>query len=354
MLEYPLINDTSRKIIHIDMDAFYASVEERDDPSLIGKPLVIARNPLESGGRGVVSTCNYEARKYGIHSAMSAKEAYELCPQAKFLPGNYSKYRQVSSQIHEIFHRYTDLVEGIAFDEAYLDVTENKVNSLSAVKVAKMIQHDIYNELHLTSSAGVSYNKFLAKLASDFEKPRGLTLILPGEAQVFLENLSIAKFNGVGKRTEERLNDLGIYTGSDLAEANPQKLIDNLGVLGWDLYLKAHGINNSPVKASRIRKSLGNERTYGKLLYMEEDIVAEISSLAKNVSQTLKKEKLKGKTIVLKLRTSDFETHTKRLTRDEKTDDFEIINRGAVKLLEEFNDVFAKGIRLLGVTVTGF
>ncbi|WEV60439.1 DNA polymerase IV [Streptococcaceae bacterium ESL0729] len=354
MLEYPLINDTSRKIIHIDMDAFYASVEERDDPSLVGKPLVIARNPLESGGRGVVSTCNYEARKYGIHSAMSAKVAYELCPQAIFLAGNYSKYRQVSSQIHEIFHRYTDFVEGIAFDEAYLDVTENKINSLSAVKIAKMIQHDIYKELHLTSSAGVSYNKFLAKLASDFEKPKGLTLILPGEAQAFLENLSISKFNGVGQKTEERLNALEIYKGSDLVKASPQMLVDNLGVLGWDLYLKAHGIHNSPVKASRIRKSLGNERTYGKLLYTEEDIVAEISSLAKNVSQTLKKEKLQGKTIVLKLRTSNFETHTKRLTMDEKIDDFEIINKSAVKLLEDFDDILAKGIRLLGVTVTGF
>ncbi|OFI47851.1 DNA polymerase IV [Floricoccus penangensis] len=353
MLEYPLINDTSRKIIHIDMDAFFASVEERDNPKLIGKPVIIARNPLESGGRGVVSTCNYEARKYGIHSAMSAKEAYELCPQAIFISGNYQKYKEISAQIHEIFHRYTDLVEGIATDEAYLDVTENKINSTSAVKIAKLIQHDIYQEIHLTSSAGVSYNKFLAKLASDFQKPKGLTLITPGEAKDFLKDLPIEKFHGVGKRTEEKLNEIGIYKGSDIIEINPQILIDKLGVMGWQLYLKGHGIHNSKVKSSRPRKSVGNEKTYGKLLYLEEDIRQEITTLSKKVSQTLKEKDLKGKTIVLKIRTADFETHTKRISESEKNNEFEQINKLALQLFGEFENLIEKGIRLLGVTVTG-
>lgn len=204
MLIFPLMNDTSRKIIHIDMDAFFAAVEVRDNPSLKGKPVIIAKDPRETGGRGVVSTCSYEARQFGIHSAMSAKEAYERCPQAIFISGNYSKYREVGLQVRSIFKRYTDLVEPMSIDEAYLDVTANKLHLKSAVKVAKLIQHDIWKELQLTCSAGVSYNKFLAKLASDFQKPAGLTVIVPEDAQAFLEKLPIEKFHGVGKKTVEK------------------------------------------------------------------------------------------------------------------------------------------------------
>ena len=171
-MRFPLKKDTSRKIIHLDMDAFYASIEERDHPELKGKPLVIARHPKETGGKGVVTTANYEARKFGIHSAMSAQKAYELCPEANFVRGNLSYYQEVSRQMHEIFHRYTDLIEPVAFDEAYLDVTTNKIDSTSAIKIARRIQLDIWQELQLTCSAGVSYNKFIAKLASDYQKPR--------------------------------------------------------------------------------------------------------------------------------------------------------------------------------------
>ena len=226
MLIFPLINDTSRKIIHIDMDAFFASVEERDNPDLKGKPVIIGSDPRKTGGRGVVSTCNYEARKFGVHSAMSSKEAYERCPQAVFISGNYQKYRKVGMQIREIFKRYTDLVEPMSIDEAYLDVTENKLGIKSALKIAKMIQYDIWQEVHLTCSAGVSYNKFLAKLASDFEKPKGLTLILPEDAQDFLEKLPIEKFYGVGKRSVEKLHQLGVFTGADLLEIPEMTLID--------------------------------------------------------------------------------------------------------------------------------
>lgn len=260
MLTFPLINDTSRKIIHVDMDAFFASIEERDNPILKGKPVVIARNPLETGGRGVVSTANYIARTYGIHSAMSAKEAYDLCPKAIFIAGNYEHYMAISHQIHDIFHRYTDQVEGMALDEAYLDVTVNKIGATSAVKIAKMIQHDIFNELGLTSSAGVSYNKFLAKIASDIEKPRGLTLIEPERAISFLSDLPVDNFYGVGNKTAEKLERIGIKTGQDIQNMSPQLLADHFGLFGWELYLKANGIHNSPVKSNRIRKSIGKEK----------------------------------------------------------------------------------------------
>ncbi|MGO2982691.1 MAG: DNA polymerase IV [Pseudolactococcus laudensis] len=352
MLVFPLINDTSRKIIHVDMDAFFASIEERDNPKLKGKPVVIARNPLETGGRGVVSTANYEARKYGIHSAMSAKEAYELCPQAVFVSGNYAHYQEISRQMHEIFHRYTDEVEGMALDEAYLDVTVNKINAESAVKIAKMIQHDIFTELHLTSSAGVSYNKFLAKIASDIEKPKGLTLIAPEDALSFLAELSVKKFHGVGEKTAEKLEALGITKGGDIQKSSPQYLAEKLGVFGWELYLKANGIHNAPVKPNRVRKSVGKEKTYAKLLYFEADIKAEVSKLAEKVAMILQEKQLKGHIVVIKIRYADFTTFTKRLSLDDRVDDLNIINQSAQKLLD---DALREnvGIRLLGVTVTG-
>ena len=352
MLVFPLINDTSRKIIHVDMDAFFASIEERDNPKLKGKPVVIARNPLETGGRGVVSTANYEARKYAIHSAMSAKEAYELCPQAVFVSGNYAHYQEISRQMHEIFHRYTDEVEGMALDEAYLDVTVNKINAASAVKIAKMIQHDIFTELHLTSSAGVSYNKFLAKIASDIEKPKGLTLIAPEDALSFLAELSVKKFHGVGEKTAEKLEALGITKGGDIQKSSPQYLAEKLGVFGWELYLKANGIHNAPVKPNRVRKSVGKEKTYAKLLYLEADIKAEVSKLAEKVAMILQEKQLKGHIVVIKIRYADFTTFTKRLSLDDRVDDLNIINQSAQKLLD---DALREnvGIRLLGVTVKG-
>ena len=352
MLVFPLINDTSRKIIHVDMDAFFASIEERDNPKLKGNPVVIARNPLETGGRGVVSTANYEARKYGIHSAMSAKEAYELCPQAVFVSGNYAHYQEISRQMHEIFHRYTDEVQGMALDEAYLDVTVNKINAESAVKIAKMIQHDIFTELHLTSSAGVSYNKFLAKIASDIEKPKGLTLIAPEDALSFLAELSVKKFHGVGEKTAEKLEALGITKGGDIQKSSPQYLAEKLGVFGWELYLKANGIHNAPVKPKRVRKSVGKEKTYAKLLYLEANIKAEVSKLAEKVAMILQEKQLKGHIVVIKIRYADFTTFTKRLSLDDRVDDLNIINQSAQKLLD---DALREnvGIRLLGVTVTG-
>ena len=215
---------------------------------------------------------------------MSSKEALELCPKAIFISGNYEKYREVGEQVREIFRRYTDLIEPVSIDEAYLDVTENKIQSKSAVKIARLIQHDIWEELHLTASAGVSYNKFLAKMASDYQKPRGLTVVLPEDAEDFLGQMDIAKFHGVGKKTVERLHEMGVYTGADLLDIPEMTLIDRFGRFGYDLFRKARGIHNSPVKSHRIRKSIGKERTYRKLLYGEDDVLEEIANLSSKVA----------------------------------------------------------------------
>ena len=351
MLIFPLINDTSRKIIHIDMDAFFAAIEVRDNPALRDKPVIIAKDPRQSGGRGVVSTCSYEARAFGVHSAMSSKEAYERCPQGIFISGNYEKYQEVGRQVREIFHRYTDLVEPMSIDEAYLDVTENKLGITSAVKIAKLIQFDIWQELQLTASAGVSYNKFLAKIASDMEKPRGLTVILPQDAQAVLSQLPIEKFYGVGKKSVEKLHELGIYTGADLLDVPEMTLIDQFGRFGYDLYRRARGISNSPVKTHRVRKSIGKERTYGKLLYRMEDIQKELSGLAQRVVHSLGKHQKVGKTIVVKIRYADFQTLTKRRTLDFPMADEEVILRIATEIVDQVGEL-DRGVRLLGITLT--
>ena len=353
MLIFPLINDTSRKIIHIDMDAFFASVEIRDNPKLKGKPVIIGSDPRQTGGRGVVSTCSYEARAFGVHSAMSSKEAYERCPQAIFISGNYEKYKTVGLEIRAIFKRYTDLIEPMSIDEAYLNVTENKLGIKSAVKIARLIQQDIWQELHLTASAGVSYNKFLAKMASDYQKPHGLTVILPDQSQDFLKQMDIAKFHGVGKKTVERLHEMGIYTGADLLDVSEVTLIDRFGRLGFDLYRKARGIHNSPVKANRIRKSIGKEKTYGKILQVEEDIKKELTLLSEKVAHNLSQQGKAGKIIILKIRYADFSTLTRRKSLPKATQDASQISQTALQLYEELAEK-EKGIRLLGVTVTGF
>ena len=353
MLIFPLINDLSRKIIHIDMDAFFAAVEIRDNPKLKGKPVIIGNDPRQTGGRGVVSTCSYEARAFGIHSAMSSKEAYERCPQAVFISGNYEKYKTVGLEIRAIFKRYTDLIEPMSIDEAYLDVTENKLGIKSAVKIARLIQQDIWQELHLTASAGVSYNKFLAKMASDYQKPHGLTVILPDQAQEFLKQMDIAKFHGVGKKTVERLHEMGIYTGADLLKVSEITLIDRFGRLGFDLYRKARGIHNSPVKPDRIRKSIGKEKTYGKILQAEEDIKKELTLLSEKVAHNLSKQDKAGKIIILKIRYADFSTLTRRKSLPQATQDASLISQIALQLYEELAEK-EKGIRLLGITVTGF
>lgn len=351
-LVFPLHKDISRKIIHVDMDAFFASVEERDHPELKGKPLVIARHPNETGGRGVVTTANYEARKFGIHSAMSAHEAYERCPTANFVPGNLAHYAEVSKQIHEIFHRYTDIVEPLSLDEAYLDVTINKINAKSAIRMARMIQLDIWHELQLTCSAGVSYNKFLAKLASDYEKPHGLTVILPEDAEKFLKKLPIEDFHGVGKKTVPKMQEMGIYTGEDLYNQSEMTLIRAFGKMGYSLYRKVRGIHDSPVQPERDRKSVGRENTYRQVLISEDEVISQLRLLAQAVDYALAKNNLHGTTVVLKVRNKNFETFTRRITLPDYVSKKEDLYFYAKQLWEEFDDSVIQGIRLLGITVT--
>lgn len=350
-LRFPLKKDTSRKIIHIDMDAFFASVEERDHPELVGHPLVIARHPSDTGGKGVVTTANYEARKFGIHSAMSAQKAYELCPDAIFKPGNYEKYAEISQQIREIFRRYTDIIEPVSIDEAYLDVTINKINSKSAIRIAKLIQYDIWNELHLTCSAGVSYNKFLAKLASDFQKPKGLTVVMPDDAEAFLKALPIEAFHGVGKKTVPKMHDLGIYTGEDLYKQDEMELIRNFGKMGYSLYRKVRGIHDSPVNITRDRKSVGKEHTYGIPLTTEAQVTAQLRQLAERVEESLDRVQKHGKTVVLKVRYTDYTTVTKRQTLPEYISKKEELYYQANLIWEEILGL-EQGIRLLGITLT--
>ena len=350
-LRFPLKKDTSRKIIHIDMDAFFASVEERDHPELVGHPLVIARHPSDTGGKGVVTTANYEARKFGIHSAMSAQKAFELCPEAIFKAGDYQKYSEISRQIREIFSRYTDIIEPVSIDEAYLDVTINKIDSKSAIKIAKLIQYDIWNELHLTCSAGVSYNKFLAKLASDFQKPKGLTVVMPDEAEEFLKALPIEKFHGVGKKTVPKMHELGIFTGADLYEKDEMELISRFGKMGYSLYRKVRGIHDSPVNVTRDRKSVGKEHTYGTPLTTEAQVTAQLRQLAESVELALKKVQKHGKTVVLKVRYADYTTVTKRQTLPEYVSKKEELFYQANLIWEEILGL-DEGIRLLGITVT--
>lgn len=343
--------DVSRKILHIDMDAFYASVEIRDNPSLKGKPVIIARDPRESGGRGVVATASYEARKYGVHSAMSAKEALEICPQGIFIPAHFDLYREVSRQIHAIFHEYTDIIEPLSLDEAYLDVTDNKKEIYSGTILGRQIQRDIYRRLGLTCSAGISYNKFLAKLASDYQKPSGLTVISPDLAHEFLMELPIDDFIGVGEKTREKMREYDIQTGKDLYEWSLIDLSEKFGKFGRTLYRRVRGIDDRPVEMSRNRKSLGKENTFLNDLYHDQEIERELIELSETVFFSLNEKGLHGKTVVLKYRYKDFETYTRRQTRFAYIDSAEELATVALNLWRKYGDS-SKGIRLLGVTVT--
>ncbi|CZQ83048.1 dna polymerase type-y hhh motif [Trichococcus palustris] len=344
-------NDTSRKIIHIDMDAFYASVEERDHPEYSGKPIVIAHHPRDTGGKGVVTTANYEARKFGIHSAMSAQKAYELCPKAIFIAPRMSYYKAVSLTIRSIYSRYTDIIEPLSLDEAYLDVTKNKQKMKSATLIARKIQREVWEEVHLTCSAGVSYNKFIAKIASDYRKPAGLTVVTPDKAQKFLEVLPIEKFYGVGKKTVEKMKKLEIETGKDLLRMDQMDLIKHFGKMGYALYRRVRGIDNNPVEAERERKSVGKEHTYNPFLLDEDIVKAELGRMANEVQQSLRANKLHGRAVVLKIRYADFDTMTRRKSFIDYIENAEAIFNKAWDLWEE-HGMIEREVRLLGITIT--
>lgn len=355
IIEAPIRIDASRKIVHVDMDAFYASIEEREHPAYKTQPLVIAHDPRQTGGRGVVTTANYVARQYGVHSAMPAAKALELCPKAVFKTPNFPLYREVSAQIHRIFHEYTDMIEPIAFDEAYLDVTHNKKHIHSAVQLAHELQQEIWKQTNLTCSTGISYNKFIAKLASDYRKPAGVTIVLPQDAEPFLLREPIEKFRGVGKKTVPKMHDLGIKTGQDLYNQSELDLIKNFGKLGYILYRRVRGSDDRPVEYQRERKSIGKERTFGPFLTTQVEVNEHLQELAKMVSETMVSHQRHGKTLVLKLRYGDFVTITKRRTFGEfLPNDPVVFDRYAEEIFDEVvDDHFDTGIRLLGITLTG-
>ncbi|GGG33686.1 DNA polymerase IV [Lysinibacillus alkalisoli] len=313
---------STRKIIHIDMDAFYSSIEQRDNPSLKGKPVVIARDTKE---RGVVTTCSYEARKYGIYSSMPTYMARKLCPHAIFIPPRLDYYKKVSQEIMEIYRRYTDVIEPIAFDEAFLDVTTNYFGTPSATIIAKDLQRTIYREIGITSSAGVSYNKFLSKIASDVQKPCGLTVVPPDKAAEFIKELPISKFFGVGKVTEKKMNELGIYTGEDLLKWSEADLIRYFNKRGYLLYRNVRGQDDSPVVSERKRKSMGKEFTFHEDVNDEEVIFLKLRELTNILSGNLNKQHLQGSVIKLKVRYGDFSSVTKQKSRNVR-DPLEIYN----------------------------
>jgi len=335
-----------RKIIHIDMDAFFASVEQRDNPDLRGKPIAVGG----SRSRGVVAAASYEARKYGVKSAMPSSLAARKCPQLIFVRPRFDAYKAVSNQIRAIFFDYTDLVEPLSLDEAFLDVTQNKKNFPSASLIAQEIRIRIYQELNLTASAGVSVNKFLAKVASDENKPNGQCLIAPDQIDDFSAKLEINKFFGIGKVTSERLKRMGIHTGYDLRRFSRPALVQIFGKSGAYYYNICRGIDERPVKPDRVRRSVGAERTFnedlGDLMQQESALL----EIAEEVSRRLKSGEYKGKTVSVKLRYSDFSTFTRSKSFHEYTDDLDDIAATAIGLLNEHPR--EQPLRLLGISVS--
>ncbi len=341
---------TLRKIIHIDMDAFFASVEQRDRPELRGLPVIVGGSPDQ---RGVVSTCSYEARTYGVHSAMPTKTALRLCPEAILIPGDMDKYRQVSARIRAIFFRYTDLVEPLSIDEAYLDVTENKIGESSATRVARRIQREIFETTRLTASAGVSYNKFLAKVASDLRKPAGLSVIRPDEAERFLNALPVEKFYGIGKVSAAKLMAINIHTGSDLKRLDLETLSRMFGKNGVYYYQIVRGIDSRRVDPDSERKSVGREVTFPTDCTEPIRLRILLRSLSRKVARLLAAKQLYGRTVTVKIRYENFETVTRSISREEPVCDGETIGEIAVQLAAK-TDYEHRPVRLAGVSVGNF
>jgi DNA polymerase-4 len=338
-----------RKIIHVDMDAFYASVEQRDDPQLRGKPVVVAWR----GKRSVVCAASYEARKFGVRSAIPAVHAERLCPTAIFLPPDFPRYRTVSRSVREIFLRHTDLVEPLSLDEAYLDVTENKSNLPSATEVARTIREQIRNELNLTASAGVAPSKFLAKIASDWRKPDGLFVIKPGEAVDFLTPLPVERLPGVGKVTARRLSEMNVRTVGDIRALDASALQQRFGRYGVRLYELARGIDNSPVEPNRPTQSISAEDTFENDVLLHET-EAMICRLAEKVWIASRKETRTPRTVVLKLKTAEFSILTRSFTAPVPPSSSEELTQTALSLLAKVNLNPDQKYRLVGVGLSNF
>ncbi|MCG9694959.1 DNA polymerase IV [Vibrio sp. Isolate22] len=333
------------KIIHIDLDCYYAAVEARDNPSLRGIPLAIGGSQF---GRGVLSTCNYEARKYGVRSAMPTGKALKLCPHLTVIPGNMEKYKSVSKQIHEIFSRYTSIIEPLSLDEAYLDVTDSKHLKGSATLIAEDIRRAIFNELNLTASAGIAPLKFIAKVASDVNKPNGICVVPPDKIPEFIDNLELGKISGVGKVTLEKLHKLGLFYGRDVKVFERRELLKHFGKFGQTLWERCNGIDNCKVETSRVRKSVGVERTFHTDIHSEQECIDAIEMLYPKLVERLTKSG-RGNGIIkqgLKLKFDDFKQTTveHKQTQLDKNYFLELLQEG---LQRQKN----RGIRLIGISV---
>ena len=335
-----------RKIIHVDMDAFYASVEQMDNPELKGKPLAVG------GGskRGVVSAASYEARVFGVRSAMAGFKARKLCPDLIFVKPRFDRYKEISVKIRKIFFEYTDLVEPLSLDEAYLDVTRNKKGNPSASLLAQEIRQRIFDEVGLTASAGISINKFIAKVASDYNKPNGQKTVNPEEVIEFLENLDVKKFYGVGKVTQAKMYQMGIYTGKDLKSKSEEFLNQHFGKSGRHYYRIVRGIHLSEVKPNRERKSLAAERTFSENISSEIYMLERLESIAEELQRRLQRSKVAGRTVTLKIKYSDFTLQTRSKTLPYYVSDAAILLETAKELL--YQEKMKNSVRLLGISLS--
>ena len=340
-----------RKIIHIDMDAFYASIEQRDHPEYRGKPIAVGGSPQGRGG--VVATASYEARKFGIRSAMSSKKALQLCADVIFVRPRFEVYKEVSKKVRAIFERYTDLIEPLSLDEAFLDVTEDKQNIGSAIEIATQIRKAIKEELRLTASAGVSINKFVAKIASDMHKPDGLTFVGPSRVESFMEDLAIDKFFGVGKVTAAKMKNMGLHTGADLKKLSESELIKHFGKAGRFFFHIVRGHDPREVQPNRETKSVGAEDTFPYDLTTTDEMCAELDKIARILTDRLERNGLKGRTITLKLKYHDFKQVTRSHSLNEATNNEELILATAKQLLTA-TDIDDRKVRLLGISLSNF
>lgn len=341
--------EPQRKIIHVDMDAFFASVEQRDQPQYRGKPLIVGGKPHE---RGVVAACSYEARQFGIHSAMPCSTAYRLCPEAIFVPHRFDVYREVSEQIRAIFWRYASEVEPLSLDEAYLDVTGAEHFNGSAIYIAQAIKRAIEAETRLIASAGVSYNKFLAKIASDMDKPDGLYVIKPDQGPDFAASLAIAKFHGIGPATEAKMKIVGIETGYDLRQWTEDALVEQFGKTGHYFYHISRGVDDRPVQSTRQRKSIGKETTFQQDIRSIIELRGHLDQLTQQVWETLQRLKFTARTLTLKVKYADFQQVTRSLTVEQGLD-LQMINSLLPELLSR-TEAGQLAVRLIGVAVSGF
>jgi DNA polymerase IV len=337
-----------RKIIHIDMDAFYASVEQRDNPALRGKPVAVGGSPEK---RGAVAAASYEARKFGIHSALPSRSAQAKCPHLIFVKPRFEVYKSISAQIREIFYQYTDLVEPVAFDEAYLDVTENKRGVASAQRLADMIRSDIFAATQLTASAGVSVNKFLAKMASGLNKPNGMAVIRPQAAADFVAGLPIEKFHGIGQATATKLHDMGIFTGADLRERSEAELIQHFGKMGRFYYQIARGEDDRAVVPNRIRKSISVENSFDPDLADRVMIETALRQVAIDLFDRLVSVQAQGKTLTLKVKFADYTQVTRSTTQAAAITELGLIQALAQHLLDGL-DMVSREVRLLGLGIS--